>query len=47
MSPSVTTQKKRKAAELDAEKPKEQPTSKARKNEAKGRKCKKKMCAKT
>lgn len=39
MSPSVTTQKKRKASELEADKPKEQPSSKARKNEAKGRKC--------
>ncbi|XP_055309663.1 regulator of chromosome condensation-like [Sitodiplosis mosellana] len=38
MSPPKATQKKRKAAELEAEKPaKEQPSSKARKNEANGR----------
>lgn len=38
MSPSVSTQKKRKAAEIETNKSKEQPIVKARKNEVIGRK---------
>lgn len=41
MSPSVTSQKKRKAAEIDSSQPKEETTAKARKNESGGRKYKK------
>lgn len=38
MSPSVTSQKKRKVAEIDSNEPKEESTAKARKNETGTRK---------